>query len=654
MRRASLWAASAALASIAWSFGMPRAEAARTLDDYRHFRALSIDLVGRVPTRAEVAAFEADGFDVDAWAASQLKGAGYVDRLRRIYLDLLRLQVGSTVQFVPQTTTLRRTTIKGPNGKDLFIYYRRGQRRTRDATDGDFCLTGQETGYELPKTGNAVPWPDANGPHPVLQADLDANTVAVKPWWLYRDYKKASPTQLYDASWATTVPGFVPVATLLTDADGTTPTTSIRICKEEAQTADMGTLYAPGHVKAPPPAGRLSALPTDTGYAKAHKGEAVSCSIDLGGSTSADCGCGVGLERCLPGDSTAFDPKAFAFTSQQPLGLDLPTDQNDETGSAWNRVWWGEEASRFLGYVFEQDRDFREVLTAKYSLVNGPLAQFYRSTAPSTCCGNGVNFGNTQPDPLFDPAALPADLLPHDATQWELVADRGPHASGLLTMPVFLTKFGSRRARAHVLYNAFKCQDFIAGNIQLKPSTEPNLMIRDGCSTCHATLEPLASYFSRVQENDWTFLPPASFPVDNPLCKGGTDGGAPKSYCASYYDPAFTDDMNGTLRGAYPDTYANGKYGPAVTHHADDGPAGLAAELTSDPEFPRCVAQNVASAMLGRRLTADDAGFQESLAQAFVQGGYKMSELVKALVASSRYRASNNWTSTQWRKEQSQ
>jgi len=45
---------------------MPRAEAARTLDNYRHFRALSIDLVGRIPTRDEVVAFEKDGFDVDA------------------------------------------------------------------------------------------------------------------------------------------------------------------------------------------------------------------------------------------------------------------------------------------------------------------------------------------------------------------------------------------------------------------------------------------------------------------------------------------------------------------------------------------------------------------------------------------------------------
>src|SRR5262249_37608397 len=106
-------------------------------------------------------------------------------------------------------------------------------------------------------------------------------------------------------------------------------------------------------------------------------------------------------------------------------------------------------------------------------------------------------------------------------------------------------------------------------------------------------------------------------------------------------------DKSGTLRGAYPDTFGS-------THHADEGPAGLAAALVSDPAFPGCVAENVASAMLGRRLTAEDAAWRQSLADAFVKGNYRMSALVKALGASGRYRASNNLTSTVWRKDSSQ
>lgn len=645
MRRTILVALPAALAAVAWA---GPASAAPSLDDYRHFRALSIDLMGRVPTRAELAAFEKNGFDLDAWVGQQLKGPGYVARLQRIYMDLLRLQVGSSFQFVPQASRLRRATITGPNGKDMYVYYRRNQRRKDMNSDGDFCLTPGQTGLAFPSSG--APQGTAKA---VTQAELDAATVVVKPWWLYADYKSASPTDLYSAStWSTSHPGFVPIASLLTEPDGMTATTQIRVCKEEAQTADTGTFFAPGNPAKTYPDGRLVPLPTDNGYAKAHVGQPVSCTMDLGGAQAADCGCGVGLERCLPGDSPNFDPASFNFTSNQPIGLDEPTDATNQAGSSWHRVWWGEEASQFLGYVFGQDRDFREVLTGRYTLVNGPLAQFYKDAAPNTCCGAGVNFGLVSPDPLLDPAALPS-LLPHDTTTWKLVQDRGPHASGILTMPVFLTKFGSRRARAHVLYNAFKCKDFIAGNIQLKPSTEPNLMIRDGCSTCHATLEPMANYFSRILENDWTYLPADKFPVLNPTCLGTTSKPPPSS-CTNYYDPAFATSAHGTLRGAYPDTFANGTYGPPATHHADDGPAGLADELVSDPEFPGCVAQNVAAALLGRQLTADDSGFKQALTTTFVQGGYKMSALVQAIVTSNHYKGANNLTSAAWRKEMGQ
>ena len=30
---------------------------------------------------------------------------------------------------------------------------------------------------------------------------LDANTVEVSPWWLYRDYVQMGPTKRYGADW---------------------------------------------------------------------------------------------------------------------------------------------------------------------------------------------------------------------------------------------------------------------------------------------------------------------------------------------------------------------------------------------------------------------------------------------------------------------
>lgn len=609
-----------------------QARAGKTLEDFRYFRALSIDLQGRVPTRDEVAAFEKDGFDLDAWIDRQLQGPAYADRLLRVYMDLMRLEVGPAFQFVQNANVLRRQIVKDPNGKDVYVYFRDGQRRVRPETDGTFCLTQAETGLQFPRNTTAT-----GTPTPVAQQVLDQYTRVIKPWWLYRDYRAQTPTQRYDAvTWKNSLPGYAPVSGLLVEPDGSQSMT-VRVCAEETQTAPTGTVYLSGRTKAPapgtpPPYGRLDFPPLDSAFAIQNAGKPVVCHIQTSFGVSADCGCGPGLERCMPGAGAGFDNAAFTTPSRYPLGEDQPLDASTQTQGGWARIWWGREAAQFFNYVFAQDRDFRDVLQATYSFVNGPLTQFYKDIAPAGCCGQGVSFGYTQPDPLFDPAKLP-DLLPHDTAAWRQV-DRGPRASGILTMPIFLTKYGTRRARAHVLWNAFACKDFIAGNVQLKPSTEPDLMKRDGCNLCHATLEPLSAYFTRIQESSWTFLPPQLFPADNPKC-AAADVTKMSTACKTYYDPAFTTAQSARLRGAY-----------ANLANVEAGPQGLAKALVASSDFERCAAENVAASFLGRALTVDDQPLQESLAKTFVAGGYRMRAMVKALVASDAYRKANNMTST--------
>jgi Protein of unknown function (DUF1585) len=264
--------------------------------------------------------------------------------------------------------------------------------------------------------------------------------------------------------------------------------------------------------------------------------------------------------------------------------------------------------------------------------VNGPLAEFYRSGARSSCCGRERAFKMVEePDPLFAQAAVPADLLPMDAARWELVPDRGPRASGILTMPVFLAKYASRRARGAAVYTAFLCKSFTAADHEdLKPSTEPDLMKREGCATCHATLEPLAAYFSRVEETSWVFLAPQQFPVENAVCKKNAQGKAP-GFCDFFYDPAFGSAKAGELRGAY-----------ASADHAERGPAGMAADVTAAPEFASCAVDRVASSFLGRPLRDDDQKLLGELRSAFVSQGFRMRALVGALVRSDAYRSAND------------
>ena len=616
--------------------------APRTIDEYKHFRALSIDLVGRVPTRREIEAFESKGFDRDAWIEEHLEGPAYADRLTRVYMDLLRLEVGNAIQVNPAATTLRRATLIGPDKKPLYVFYRRGQRRLREATDGDFCLTEDETGLQFTMNNQ----PPKGTAKPVPKSALEAHTVLVRPWWLYRDFLSVTPSQRYKAEWKDPPAGYAPIDKIVNEPDGS-PTVEVRVCREEAQTRDTGTIYASGRTPPPPvpkpktgeppapppvyPFGRLRPLPVDDAYAKEHKGEPISCRSSLGLTMSTDCGCGVGLQYCMPGDGDGDEPRAFSLPGHEPLGFESPLAAGPQTVSWWHKFWWREEAAHFLRRIFGEDRDAREILTARYTLINGPLAQFYRATAPASCCGKERAFGMPEErEPLFDPAAVPMALFPHDVDAWQVVDDRGPHASGLLTMPAFLEKFASRRARAAALYGAFMCKSFVAENLELTPSTEANLTKRPGCSTCHATLEPLAAYFSRVEETSWTYLPESAFAVREPRCKLNAQGKVP-GFCETFYDPSFSDKTSGMLRGAY-----------ASAENAVAGPQGIAAAIVKSPEFATCAVERMTASFLGRPLTSDDDNLVKSLAATFVEKGYRMRPLIGAIARSAAYEKANN------------
>ncbi len=98
-RRAKFLAVSLAIAGASAASGAWAQE--RTLQDYRYFRALSIDLQGRIPTRAEVAAFEQPSFNVERWIDEKLTTPAYAERMRSVYMDLLRLEVSAAVNYNP-------------------------------------------------------------------------------------------------------------------------------------------------------------------------------------------------------------------------------------------------------------------------------------------------------------------------------------------------------------------------------------------------------------------------------------------------------------------------------------------------------------------------------------------------------------------------
>ncbi len=593
---------------------------AATVDDYRFFRALSIDLAGRMPTRDEIAAFGRAGFDVGAYVEDALRGPAYVERMVRVYMDALRLDVSPLV-FVPSPpSTLYSETVKDDAGRLVRVFYRRGQRRARELVDGDFCLSPAESGIVSNK-----PRPSPESLPRVSRAALDAATVIVRPWWLYRDYRAPRPSERIHHEWKPNPTSFDPIGDIAFEPDGKTELSEVRVCREEAQTAERGTLFAPprADAKKPPPlpAGRETPFPFEDEYARKHRGEPIACTTQLALAASADCGCGQGLERCVP---TGYDYNVvFNVAPRELVGLAGAVATGGHTTSQYWHRFWREEVTRLMSRVFSDDRDVRELVTGRYTYVNGPLSQFYRFVEPGNCCGHERTTAlgmREETDPLVRPDRLP--LLPvNDADTWTLVVDRGPHAAGILTTSAFLQKFASRRARAAAAYQGLLCKTFVADTSQAPPSRDPNLMARPGCASCHTTLEPLSAYFTKVKEGSTTVL---SLPTENPECH--LRGGKPYAYCPEFYDRDFSDEKTALLKGAY-----------ASREHAEGGPEALGAELARSPEYASCAVELTLSSFLGRALTPDDAPLRARLTSRLVESGYRMRAMVRALVLDPAY-----------------
>jgi hypothetical protein len=575
-----------------------------SFDEFKRFRALAIDLLGRMPTRDEVQAFRQPGFDLDGWIEAHLDGPDYARRLARVYLDRLRLRVNTTFNF--PGAGLGRASILDENGRTVYVYYRHAQKRARDTKNGNFCFTRDEVGFDMSQSNQ--PGPGARVP----QAQLDAYTVKVKPWWLYSDYASPSPSQRYNAQAWMFQWGFALAPAMLKEADGR-DTIDVRVCREEAnavaQAAQDGTPNM------------------------------VDCTGPYGYRVSSGCGCGVGLERCMPGsdNNTNGGGATSVLVSQPsgPLGVDPFVSTNFSYAGLVTELTT-QEVERFMTALFAEDRDFREIVTGRWSYANGPLAQFYRAVQPTYW--TDFARGYTSPTMLVDPSAMPkpGDLSPYLVNQWVRVPDRGPLAAGVLTMPVFLKKYATRRARAHIVYNAFLCKDFVAPTgLKLSADPNPDLTQRAGCQYCHTTLEPLAAYFGRVVENDWTWLDPTLFPTKDPVCKKGGKG---DSACNTRYDSAFATMDAGMLRGVY-----------ATPDNADAGPTALAQTIAASPEFASCTAQAIAEDFLGRALTADDEPLKQKLTYAFVNAGYQPKALVRELLKSDAYLRANDLTSAAWR-----
>ncbi len=245
------------------------------------------------------------------------------------------------------------------------------------------------------------------------------------------------------------------------------------------------------------------------------------------------------------------------------------------------------EVADFFASVLERpEGSYRDLLTAPYALVTGPLLQVYGASSPG-------------------PAAGP--------TQLDFAAGE---RSGILTQPLFLATHahqnqGSPVKRGVVVRQAILCQDLPpppANVNNAPPALSPDLTTRQrfaahsqnpSCAGCHALIDGIGFGFERYD------------------AVGG--------YRAMESGQAI--DQAGNLVGATPDVE-----GPF------EGPQGLGQKLAASELARSCFVTQWFRYAYKRQPQAGDACTASSMLAGFTSSGQNLRELVLSAVATDAFR----------------
>lgn len=327
----------------------------------------------------------------------------------------------------------------------------------------------------------------------------------------------------------------------------------------------------------------------------------VACNSNQG-LVERDCGCGPNLNWCAAAPQMDLVQQSFM-----------------------------DDLERRVREVIFDDRPYLDLFTSTKGWVNGPIVHFLKHQSTLT---------RTRVQPvLTDVSRLPD--LPFTAVDTWVEVDLGEHHAGLLTSPSYLLRFQTDRARANRFYTAFLCQPFNppAGGLPVADEAsirEPDLQLRDGCSYCHALLEPAAAHWGRYSERGMAWLDPRVYPRYDDACSSCVRSGLPcPTRCTQNYVTNPMTDSEARWLG-----WLNGYVFRRDEHmrSIEEGPRLLAHRSAVDGRLPRCTAITAAERLFGEELSEQDEPLVDMLAQHFVASGFAYRELVKELVMHKTFR----------------
>lgn len=325
----------------------------------------------------------------------------------------------------------------------------------------------------------------------------------------------------------------------------------------------------------------------------------------LEGNNQKACGCGPNLRFCFPTAEVA--------------------PEVDETLKAAMR----EQVNRTVDGIVTGERPYTDLLLATKAWENGPIAYWKKWLAPNA----SLAYAYTVPDP----EETPSDTDWFEQETWKEVERGGLHA-GVVTLPAYLLRFQTARARAHRFRINFMCEHFVAP-AESKPTpgcseSSGDLTERCHCQYCHSMLEPMAAHFGLFAEAGTTQMTdPLAFPKERPSCIGVDSG-----FCGRFY--VFQKDAHNPgwlIPYQYSDLH------PEYVENLEEGPAKLAQEIIDDGTFARCAVKKAFWAFVKRDIRAageqaDEAELLDELAKGFEASGYSFPWLVRAVVSAPQYR----------------
>ncbi|HMV68353.1 MAG TPA: hypothetical protein PKA64_16010 [Myxococcota bacterium] len=258
--------------------------------------------------------------------------------------------------------------------------------------------------------------------------------------------------------------------------------------------------------------------------------------------------------------------------------LDLPLDVQASLG---------EEPLRVLARVAGEDLPYTDLVTGDWTMADERVASVWPVEYPAGATGWRVS--------RYTDGRPAAGVLSGNGLWWRYDT----------------TYENYNRGRANALSRILLCADFLERPVHFERSADifdagtlqTEVMSNPSCTSCHATLDPMASYLYGF----WYFADLGEQAVYTPASE--------RSWMA--------------LTGMAPSFFG------APGWRLED----LGAQVAGDPRFIQCAVETAWEALLRRPAAAEDTDRLTAHREAFLDGGVRLRSLVRSIVADPAYRA---------------